>query len=85
MEIFFRSSRAAYSVVRDRIWPNFELIRDFMNVLVTCKNEDDSSTNKGARVAKTFPHYKSNKYEMTRNLSNQTPKPALKTILMGNN
>ena len=36
-------------------WPkHFSIIK---NVLVTCKNEDDSITNKGARVAKTFPHY----------------------------
>ena len=56
-----------------------------MNVLVTCKNEDDTIPNKGARVAKTFPNYISNKYEMTRNLSNQNPKSALKTNLTGNN
>ena len=64
-------------------WPkHFPIIK---NVLVTCNNEDDTITNKGARVAKTFPHFKSNKYEMTRNLSNQNPKPALKTNLTENN
>ena len=37
-------------------WPKqFPIIK---NVLVTCNNEDDTITNKGARVAKTFPHYK---------------------------
>ena len=34
----------------DWIWTNFELIRDFMVVLVTCKNEEEHS--KGARVAR---------------------------------
>ena len=33
---FFRRSRAANSVVSGPIWPKFELIRDFMHVLVTC-------------------------------------------------
>ena len=56
-----------------------------MNVLVTCKNEDDPISNKGARVAETFPHYKSNKYEMTRNFSNKNTKHTLRTNLTGNN
>ena len=30
-----------------------------MHVLVTCKNEDDSVKNEGARVVTTFSHYKS--------------------------
>ena len=42
---------AGKSTVHDRIWPNFELIQDFMVVLVTCKNEEDSIKNEGARVA----------------------------------
>ena len=33
----FRGSRAANSVVIGPIWPKFELVRDFMHVLVTCK------------------------------------------------
>ena len=36
MGIFY-TSRAADSVVSGLIWPTFELVRDFMNVLVTCK------------------------------------------------
>ena len=31
--------------VQGRIWPNFELIRDVMVVLVTCKNEEDPNKN----------------------------------------
>ena len=51
MGIFFRPSKAGNSTICDRILPNFELIRDFMVVLVTCKNEEDPSKNEGARVA----------------------------------
>ena len=36
------------------IWPNFELVRDVMNVLVTCKYEEDPIKNEGARVDTTF-------------------------------
>ena len=38
---FSRRSRAANSAVLGPIWPNFELVRDVMVVLVTCKNEED--------------------------------------------
>ena len=37
----FRCSRAAYSVVPDWIWQNFELIQVLMYVIVTCKYEND--------------------------------------------
>ena len=37
------------------IWPNFELVRDFMDVLVTCKYEEDPIKNEGARVDNIFP------------------------------
>ena len=36
------------------IWPNFELVRDIMDVLVTCKYEEDPIKNEGARVDTTF-------------------------------
>ena len=45
---FSSRSRTGTSAVRSRIWPNFELIRDFRVVLVNCKNEDDPNKNKGA-------------------------------------
>ena len=51
---FFIRSRAAYSAVLGPIWSNFELVRDVMNVLVTCKYEEDPIKNEGARVLTTF-------------------------------
>ena len=52
--IFFIRSRAANSSVLGPIWPNFELVRDVMDVLVTCKYEEDLIKNEGARVDTTF-------------------------------
>ena len=54
MGIFSRHSRAANSAVLGPIWPNFELVRDVMDVLVTCKYEEDLIKNEGARVVTTF-------------------------------
>ena len=51
---FSRRSRAANSAVLGPIWPNFELVRDVMDVLVTCKYEEDPIKNEGARVFTTF-------------------------------
>ena len=51
---FSRRSRAANSAVLCPIWPNFELVRDVMDVLVTCKYEEDPIKNEGARVDTTF-------------------------------
>ena len=51
---FFRRSRAAYSAVLGPIWPKFELVRDIMVVLVTCKYEADSIKNEDARVLTRF-------------------------------
>ena len=51
---FFICSRAANSAVLGPIWPNFELVRDVMDVLVTCKYEEDPIKNEGARVLTTF-------------------------------
>ena len=51
---FSRRSRAANSAVRGPIWPNFELIQDVMDVLVTCMYEEDLIKNEGARVDTTF-------------------------------
>ena len=42
---FFRHSRAAYSIVSGPIWPNFELVRDFMHILVICKYKKDRIKN----------------------------------------
>ena len=51
---FFHTLRAANSAVLGPIWPNFELVRDVMDVLVTCKYEEDLIKNEGARVDTTF-------------------------------
>ena len=37
----FFYSRASKSEVDSRIWPEFELIQDFMAVLVTCKIDEN--------------------------------------------
>ena len=47
---FLNWSRAANSAVHGWIRPNFKLIRDYIVVLVTCKNEEDPIKNEGARV-----------------------------------
>ena len=51
---FFIRSMAANSAVLILIWPNFELVRDVIDGLVTCKYEEDPIKNEGARVLKTF-------------------------------
>ena len=38
------------SAVLCRIWPKFDLFRDIMVVLVTCKYEEDPIKNESARV-----------------------------------
>ena len=45
---------AANSAVLVPIWPNFELVRDVVDVLVTCKYEEDLIKNEGARVVTTL-------------------------------
>ena len=47
---FFRCSRAANSPVLGQIWLKFELVRDIIDVLVTCKYEEDPIKNKGSRL-----------------------------------
>ena len=54
MGIYFRRSRAANSAVINLIWPNFELVRDVMDILITCKYEEDPIKNEGARVLTTL-------------------------------
>ena len=51
---FSRRSRAANSAVLGPIWPNFEVVRDVMDVLVTCKYEEDPIKNEGTRKGTTF-------------------------------
>ena len=57
--INFSDAQGQITRVSGAIWPKFKLIQAFMHVLVSCKNEDDSIKNEGARVVTTFSHYKS--------------------------
>ena len=54
MGMFFRRSRAANSVVSGPIWPKFELVRDFMHVVVTCKYKKDRIKSNRAKVEAPF-------------------------------
>ena len=45
---------AANSTVQVPIWLNFEPIRDFIDVLVACKNEEDPIKSEGARMVTTL-------------------------------
>ena len=47
--IFFKRSRAANSAVCGQIGPKFELIQNYIVVLVTCKNEEDPIKNQSTR------------------------------------
>ena len=51
---FFRRLRAANSVVRGRIWPNFKLIQALMYDIITCNNEKDPIKNNREKVATPF-------------------------------
>ena len=46
--------RAANSVVRGRIWPNFKLIQALMYVIITCKYEKDPMKNNPEKAATPF-------------------------------
>ena len=54
---FFSWSRAANSAVHGWIWQNFKLIRDYIVVLVTCKNEENLIKIEGARVLTSLFFY----------------------------
>ena len=51
---FFRCSRAPNSEGSDLIWPKFEIVRDFMPVLITCKFDEDQIQTKGVSVETLF-------------------------------
>ena len=55
----FRHSRANDSKVNSPIWPEFQLMQDFMAVLVTCKFEDDPIKSEALASRQYFLHYKS--------------------------
>ena len=56
---FSRRSEADNAGICDCIWLKLELIQALMHVRITCKKEEDSIKNEGARVNTTFSHYKS--------------------------
>ena len=58
----FWSSRARNSKVTDSIRPEFELVRDFMPVLVTNKFDEDPIKNERASLRTPFFHNISNNY-----------------------
>ena len=47
--------KAANSLVSGPIWLKFELVRDFMHVLVTCKHKKDRIKNNREKVDIFFP------------------------------
>ena len=53
----FRRLRAANSVVRGRILPNFKLIQALMYVIITCKYEKDLIKNNREKEANSFSNY----------------------------
>ena len=46
----FQTLKGSYLRSPWSILPNFELVRDIMVVLITCKNEEDPIKNEAARV-----------------------------------
>ena len=71
-------SRAYNSVVSGPIWQKFELVWDFMHVLVTCKYRKDRIKTTEKRWRHCFPHYKSMGVSVameTRVLIQSAPKP----------
>ena len=51
---FFRCSRAGNFEVNGWMWAEFELFRDYMAVLVTCKFDGDTVQTEGVSVSTTF-------------------------------
>ena len=51
MGYFFKYSMVSYSVVLGRIRPKFELVLDFMVVLLTCKTKEDSNKHESPKRA----------------------------------
>ena len=48
---------AAKSTVLGPIWPNFELVLDVIDVLVTCKSKEDLIKMKTLEWSQDVPHY----------------------------
>ena len=54
LQLFFQTFKADNSAGQGRILPNFKPIKDFIAVLVTCKNEDNPIKNEVVRVLTTL-------------------------------
>ena len=52
---FLRCSRAPNSEESGPIWRKFELVQDFMSVLLTCKSDEVAIKTEGVRVETLFP------------------------------
>ena len=50
----FLDAQGQLTVVSDPIWPKFELVRDFMHVLVTCKYKRDRIKSNREKVETSF-------------------------------
>ena len=72
----FQTSRAAYSVVSGPIWPKFELVRDFMHVLITASINRTGSKTTEKRWRHRFPHNKSTGADLPQNLMQPFPHPS---------
>ena len=51
---FLRHPRAANSAVSIRIWPNFELFRVLIRIIIICKCEKDRMKNSREKVVTPF-------------------------------
>ena len=50
----FPDAQGQLTPVQGLIWPNFEPFRDFLGVLITCKNEEDPIKNERTRAVTTL-------------------------------
>ena len=57
---FFHRSRTCNSKMTCQIWPKFELVRDFMSVLVTCKFDEDWIDSNWEKMETPFSPFKVN-------------------------
>ena len=51
---YFCHSRASNSEVKYQIWPKFKLVQNFIDVLITCKSDQDWIKNKQVTEWNTF-------------------------------
>ena len=54
IQLYFRRSNAAYSVIGGRVWWIIERIQAFMCLLVISKTKEDPFKNAGARVVTKY-------------------------------